>query len=506
MKPPDVPDNHSSWVTVALVSLAVIFTALDQTVVVTLLPEIMLEMEISITELDQASWIITGYLLGYTIAIPLVARISDAYGHALIFRSSLIVFAVGSVLVALSPNLSWLVASRVLQAIGGGAIIPIGMVLVAQSLPGHRRAIAVGIVGAAAEIGIVLGPLYGGIITSALNWRWLFWLDVPQAAIILLTLWGIPSLRKSRTQVDYLGGLLLAATLTILVIAFSKPGYFFVSSPAPYLMALGGGTVLFALAWSQVRIADPLLPPMLFRSKTFLSAISTKLLVGASLMITMVTIPIMADTVHGQSTLEGGLRLMRLTGAVPLGALVGGYMAYRVGSRPIAVIGLLVAALGLMLISTWDLEIGEPQLSGHLAITGLGFGLVIAPLFVTGLEAGPSDYQATAVSIVTVSRMLGMALGLAALSAWGMDHFQALTTGLELPLPLSGESTSELERRTLEYSKGIKAAGISLFQSFFRIAAVLMLGGVLPALGLPSVSSRTQIRKPLANDRSANDH
>ena len=97
MKPPDVPDNHSSWVTVALVSLAVIFTALDQTVVVTLLPEIMLEMEISITELDQASWIITGYLLGYTIAIPLVARISDAYGHALIFRSSLIVFAVGSV-------------------------------------------------------------------------------------------------------------------------------------------------------------------------------------------------------------------------------------------------------------------------------------------------------------------------------------------------------------------------------------------------------------------------
>ena len=136
MSPPDVSVAHSSWVTVALVSLAVFFTALDQTVVVTLLPEIMLEMEISITELDQASWIITGYLLGYTIAIPLVARISDAYGHALVFRSSVIVFAVGSVLVAFSPNLSWLVASRVLQAIGGGAIIPIGMVLVAQSLPG----------------------------------------------------------------------------------------------------------------------------------------------------------------------------------------------------------------------------------------------------------------------------------------------------------------------------------------------------------------------------------
>ena len=124
----------TSWLTVGLVSLGVFFTALDQTVVVTVLPEVMVDMKIPPTRLDQASWIITGYLVGYTVAIPLVARLSDAYGHANLFRGSLVVFGLGSVLVALAGNLPWLLGARVVQAAGGGAIIPIGMALVTQAL------------------------------------------------------------------------------------------------------------------------------------------------------------------------------------------------------------------------------------------------------------------------------------------------------------------------------------------------------------------------------------
>ena len=118
--------TSTSWLTVGLVSLGVFFTALDQTVVVTVLPEVMVDMKIPPTRLDQASWIITGYLLGYTVAIPLVARLSDAYGHAYLFRGSLVVFALGSVLVALASNLPWLVGARVLQAAGGGDPPPDG--------------------------------------------------------------------------------------------------------------------------------------------------------------------------------------------------------------------------------------------------------------------------------------------------------------------------------------------------------------------------------------------
>ena len=173
------------WLTVALVCLGVFLAALDQTVVVTVLPQVMLDMKVAPTELDRAAWIVTGYLLGYTMAIPLTARLADVYGHARLFRAALLLFAAGSVLVALSPNLPWLVASRVVQALGGGATIPIGMALVTSNLPVARRALGVGIIGAAAEAGVVLGSLYGGAITALLDWRWVFWLNLPLVAFFL---------------------------------------------------------------------------------------------------------------------------------------------------------------------------------------------------------------------------------------------------------------------------------------------------------------------------------
>ena len=122
-------NSPARWTTVGLVALAVFFTALDQTVVATVLPHVMVDLRIPVSELDQASWIITGYLVGYTVVIPLAARLADAHGHAILFRLSLVLFGVASVAVALSPDLPWLVGSRVVQAAGGGATIPIGLPL-----------------------------------------------------------------------------------------------------------------------------------------------------------------------------------------------------------------------------------------------------------------------------------------------------------------------------------------------------------------------------------------
>jgi EmrB/QacA subfamily drug resistance transporter len=461
--------TSTSWLTVGLVSLGVFFTALDQTVVVTVLPEVMLDMKIPVARLDQASWIITGYLLGYIVAIPLVARLSDAYGHASIFRVALVVFAIGSVMVAISPNLPWLVAARVLQAAGGGAIIPIGMALVTQALPGHRRTMAVGIVGAAAEMGVVLGPLYGGGITETLGWRWLFWLDVPQAAIILLTVRVIHNRPRPGIRVDYVGGLLLAVVLILLVVTLSRRDLFTAYSFIPYLLAMSAAIALLTLVWWQRRIDQPLLMPVFFRSRAAVSAIGAKLLMGAALIIALVTVPLMANTVLDQSPLEGGLRLMRLTGAVPVGALLGGYFVYRVGARVVASAGLVGAAIGLFLMSGWELDISNPQLTIHMALAGLGFGLVIAPLFVTAMDSCPDDYQATAASLVTVARMIGMALGLAALSAWGMDRFAFLTA--ELPQAISPE-----------YGAQLADASITLFQDFFKVAMVLCLVALVPVM------------------------
>lgn len=172
--------GSSAPLVLTIVCLGVFSTALDQTVVVTALPSVMLDIKVPLTKIDQASWIITGYLLGYTVAMPLVGRISDVYGRARIFQVSLVLFAVGSLLVALASNLPEIIAARVIQAVGGGATVPIGMAIAISVMPPGRRGLAVGLVGAAAEAGSMMGPLYGGTIIDLLSWRWIFWLDMPQ--------------------------------------------------------------------------------------------------------------------------------------------------------------------------------------------------------------------------------------------------------------------------------------------------------------------------------------
>ena len=134
---------------------AVFFAADDQTVIVTVLPEIMLAMNVQITELDRASWLITGYLLGYVAVMPLMGRMSDAWGHRKLFIIAISIFMLGSVLVALSRNLELLIATRIFQAIGAGALVPIAIAIVVDLFPRTRRGIPLGIVGACAEAGAV---------------------------------------------------------------------------------------------------------------------------------------------------------------------------------------------------------------------------------------------------------------------------------------------------------------------------------------------------------------
>ena len=174
-----------------------------------------------------------------------------------------------------------------------------------------------------------------------------------------------------------------------------------------------------------------------------MSALTVKLLVGGSLIMAMVTVPLMANTVLAQTPLEGGLRLMRMTGAMPIGALVGGYLAYRLGERSITIGGLVLGSLGLFLMSGWTLDIADPRMTLHLALAGLGFGLIIAPVFITAMDATTADYQATSASLVTAARMVGMTFGMAALAAWGVGEFQAATQGLALPLPSQELSNAE---------------------------------------------------------------
>ena len=474
-----------------VVGLGAFVTALDQTVVVTALPSILLDLQVPFYELDRAAWIVTAYLLGYTVAMPLIGRMGDIYGYSRVYQGGLVVFTIGTALVAVSPNLEWMVGARVVQALGGGATVPIGLAIASTTLPLRQRGMALGIIIAAAEGGSMLGPAYGGAIINFLDWRWIFWLNIPQSAVLILALMWLPNAPNREGRVDYLGGALLVATLLALSLALSREGLFTLSSPTPFIVGVPALVLLVALVAVERRVWQPLLSSALFRSRAFLTANLVQLLEGVALIIAMVSVPLMANTVMGKTPLTGAMWLLRMTAAIPVGALAGGWLLMVVGIRPVTVLGLGLTASGLFLVSTWQVDISEPWLTLHLVIAGLGFGLNNTPIMTRVLSSVGEGYQATAASLVVVTRMLGMTLGLAALSAWGVEHFQSLTAGLEFSLPQVGEATEVVQAKAAEYSTLLIEAGLALFHNFFRVAGAVALVAIIPALAMGADPGRS---------------
>ncbi|MDP6100956.1 MAG: MFS transporter [Dehalococcoidia bacterium] len=462
---------------------AVFLAALDQTVVVTALPSIMQDIRLPVTKLEKAMWIITGYLLGYTFAMPLMARLSDVYGRVRVFVVAMLLFMGGSVLVAAGESLSWLIGARVIQAIGGGATLPVTMAIAADIFPDRRRAMALGLIGAVAEAGGVLGPLYGGLLISFAGWRWIFWVNLPLGLlIVVLLVWLMPPTPRLRVPVDYVGGLLIAGCLALLTFGLWQE----VGNVRPLWQTAGlvaASLALLAAFTMRERWATyPLLELSLFRRLTFAAANGAHLLVGGALMIAMVNVPLMTDTVLGQPPLEGGLRLMRLSGAIPFGAVVGGFLCGRFGYRIPMLLGLGLTSLGFYWLSGWGLDIADPAMTVHLATTGFGFGLVIAPISAAVIDQVGEARRGVAAAVVTLSRMVGMMVGLSVLTSWGMGRYGAVTSAIPFPFPQAGETAAQAQQRLILYQEQVTQATLGLFNNLFLAAAVVTAMALLPAI------------------------
>ena len=452
----------------------------DQTVIVTVLPEIMLDLSVQINELDRASWTITGYLLGYVAAMPLIGRMSDVWGHRNLYVASMLLFIVGSIAAALTTNLTWLVAARVFQAVGAGALVPISIAIVGDLFPPAKRGIPLGLMGASAEAGGVIGPLWGGLISRFLDWPWVFWINVPLGLMVLAPLLVLlrPSPRHP-SRIDYLGGGLIAVSLSALTLALSRIG----TPDGLFSAYLASAVVSFGLFILRQRTAhDPLLPTSMFREGAFTAANLTHALIGGALIIGMVTVPLMANTVLGLTALDGGLMLMRMTAAIPVGAVLGGFACQRMDLRIPSAAGLALVAAGFGMMSTWGLDIGDPSMTAHLATTGLGLGLLIAPIAMAATNFVDVGLRGAASAVVTAMRIVGMTFGLAALTAWGTGRFQHLVVGLKLPFPLPGETSEQSRARVAEFNASVTDAGLSLFNDFFMIAMTVAVIAIVPAL------------------------
>ncbi len=458
------------------VFFGIFIAADDQTVVVTILPEIIRDFKFTTYELDRASWTVTGYLLGYVAAMPLIGSISDIFGHRNMYIFCIIMFLLGSALVALSQSFYLLIAARIFQAVGAGALIPISIAIVGDIFPQNSRSIPLGILGACAEAGAVIGPLWGGVIIRVLDWKWAFWINIPLGVVVIIGVFFLIQDNVRRTApIDFVGGGLLIILLSTLTLGLSR------ISDLDFLMICLLITSLISLILFSIRIKRfrfPLFPIEMFHSRIFNFVHITHLIIGAALIISMVTLPLMANTVLNMTPLGGGLMLMRMTVAIPVGAVVGAVILKYLGYRTPIIIGLGVAAVSFYLMSNWGLDYPNFETTIHLLTLGFGFGLVIAPISSAAIDAVRIELIATAASTITAARILGMTLGLATITAWGMSRYSDLTYQINFS-PMGNESFAESQNRIAE---GIMFSGLQLFQEFFLIASILCLVGIVSAV------------------------
>jgi MFS family permease len=472
--------------------LAVLLGALDTYVVVTIMTDIMQSVDIPINRIQQVTPIITGYLLGYIAAMPLLGRASDRFGRKLLLQVSLAGFAIGSVVTALSGDLTTLVIGRVIQGTAAGALLPVTLALAADLWAQRNRTAVLGGIGAAQELGSVLGPLYGlAGVWLFHHWQSVFWINVPLAiAAMVMIQVSLPSRQKADPpeKIDVVGGLLLAVALGLAVVGMYNPTpdgkQVFPSWGLPLL----GGALLAAIAffvWEKFA-RTRLIEPAGVRFRPFLAALGASLCTGAALMVTLVNVELFGRGVLEKDQNEAAFLLLWFLGALPIGALLGGFIATKIGDRIVAFVGLLLAGGGYWLISHWTVDVLSahhdlglfkvPTFDTDLLLAGVGLGLVIAPLTSATLRVVPAAQHGIASAAVVVARMIGMLIGISALSAWGLYRFNQISATLPRP---SGTNLREIGAALV---KNTQTAYTMQYGEIFGITALVCVIGAVLAL------------------------
>lgn len=476
------------------VGFSVFVAADDLTVVSTMLRPIIGDLGLVLPDgLDDAAWVVNAYLIAFVAIMPIAGRISDVVGRRSTFVMAYACFLAGTIWIPLTDSLGPFLAGRVLTALGGGAMVPVALAVVADVYPERQRARALGVLGSIETMGWVWGPLYGAMLVRFLDWRWQFWLNVPLGLIGLAAVWW--ALRghdrpRTPTKVGWIGAGLLTVVLVSLNLALL--GGAEVQSVTGLDQLTGGGgrdlrwlyvvaaVAAVAFVLHQRRSDDPLIDRNLLRGRNVRAALVVNFVIGAALVIAMVDVPLFINAVEvdlDDAAVTAGWILSALTAAMALSSYLGGRLTERWWSGPPILLGLTLAAVAYGVMgATWDASAPYGALAAQLALLGAGIGLTFAPTNAAVVDHADPDKRGTAAALVMVVRLIGLSVGLSALTAWGLSRFNALRGDIELPALTDPGFNDALREATAE----LTASAIS--DTFVATAVVLAVGLVIAAL------------------------
>jgi EmrB/QacA subfamily drug resistance transporter len=404
------------WVVAGVVILGMVMSILDTTIVNVALDTLGRDLH---SPISQIQWVVTGYLLSLAAVIPVTGWAARRFGARRIYLVSLVLFTLGSALCGLAASSTSLIVFRVLQGVGGGMIMPVGQMIMAQVAGPQRMGRVMGVVAMPAMLAPILGPVVGGLILQGLHWSWIFFVNVPIGAVAVALGWRLlPSAGLGHAgRLDGVGLGLLATSMPLIVYGLSEIGTkgSFTASTVVWPIAVGLALTV-AFMWHALRTERPLLDIRLYANRVFGAASLTTFGLGAALFGAMILVPLYYQQIRGQSVILTGL----LVGPQGVGMLAmapfNGRLTERFGGGRVAIVGVSILCSSTVPLAFVGVHTSIAWISAVLCLRGLGIGLSFMPTMTAAFAALRADQLSDATPQMNVLQRLGGAIGTAVLA------------------------------------------------------------------------------------------
>jgi EmrB/QacA subfamily drug resistance transporter len=431
------PERKVLWVFIAVL-VTMFLSALDQTILGTALPTIVGELN----GVDHMLWVATAYILGVTVTMPVYGRIADTVGRKGLYLTAIGIFILGSVLGGLAQSMEVLILGRAVQGVGGGGLMILSQVIIADVIPARERGKYGGFIGAVWGLSSVLGPLLGGWFTDSLTWRWAFWINIPFGLVALFVSWRLITLpRKPRTRrrIDVAGILVLAVAVTCVVLFTSWGGTEY-AWHSPVILGLIAGAAVSAVlfVWIEHRAEEPVIPLALFRVRNFTLPTVAGLMLGVTMFGALGYLPTFLQIVNSLNATQSGLLMLPMITMLMLTGIVGGLLVTRTGRykwMPIA--GALTVILALLLLSTLNADTPPAFGALYVGVLGIGIGLGMQVLGLIVQNSLPHTMLGVATAANSFFREVGALVGSALVGSIFVARLTA-NLGGDVAIPAGG--------------------------------------------------------------------